>query len=326
MSVTEGTRDAPLGLPSTSSPPRLDGSVRRTSSVDITPPSYVGRARDLRTAGEQARVLDEAYLHVDVDDQRRLIAVRTDPALPGVDRLVGAKVGSGFRARQRELLPGSEGTLLGLLLDDLPVAALISGYAALRDAARAGRAAQLTPPSVVGMVADRCAGWRSDGSYVTSIKRGRGAPLQDAPRAPDIAAADPDGWHQLPPLAPHAMRRRRLLDVTPGPYGEPSVTAMFRDSYGEPDGTEVVLHEYALTASAAGDPLRLEEIVAVPRVLPAAECPVAADSAGWLSGVAVADARAAVRERFRGIRTCTHLNDLLRALGDVEVVDQMAAH
>jgi hypothetical protein len=167
------------------------------------------------------------------------------------------------------------------------------------------------------MVADNCSGWRSDGSYVTSIKAGHGAPVQDCPTAPDLSADDPLGWHPMPPLAARAMRRRRLLDVEPITDSRAQISAMFRDSYVEPDGAEVVLHEYLLTAVAAGDPLALADVVATPRVLPATECPVAAGSAGWLDGVPVAEVRCVASGRLRGIQTCTHLNDLLRSLGDV---------
>lgn len=290
--------------------------MRRTASVDIGPPHYRGRARDLRTLDGEAVVISTATLDADVDDQRRLLRVATQPNLDGIDALLGASVGSGFRARVAEDLPGAAGSLVGLLLDDLPVAALISGYAALRAAARVGRAADMTPPGVLERIVDVCAGWRSDGGYVASIARGDGAPLQAAPPAPDLGAADPLGWHAMPAVPPHGMRRQRLLDVIPNATGA-DVQAMFRDSYGEPDGAVVVLHEYDVTARVTGDPPVLADVVAVPRVLPAPECPMAAASAGWLDGVPVATVRDIVKQRFIGIETCTHLNDLLRSLADI---------
>ena len=56
---------------------------------------------------------------------------------------------------------------------------------------------------------------------------------------------------------------------------------------------------------------------AIPQVLPWVECPVAAASAWSLVGTPIGDVRRAVRSTFHGTHTCTHLNDLLRSVGDV---------
>jgi hypothetical protein len=52
-------------------------------------------------------------------------------------------------------------------------------------------------------------------------------------------------------------------------------------------------------------------------VLPWPECPAAAASAGRLVGHPVTDIRGVVRQDLRGVTTCTHLNDLLRSMGDI---------
>ena len=59
---------------------------------------------------------------------------------------------------------------------------------------------------------------------------------------------------------------------------------------------------------------------ATPRVLPWFECPEAAASAGRLAGRSLDSLRAGVRAEFLGATTCTHLNDMLRALADVEIL------
>ena len=59
------------------------------------------------------------------------------------------------------------------------------------------------------------------------------------------------------------------------------------------------------------------EATATPRVLPWFECPEAAASAGRLAGRTLDSLRAGVRAEFLGASTCTHLNDMLRALADV---------
>jgi hypothetical protein len=58
-------------------------------------------------------------------------------------------------------------------------------------------------------------------------------------------------------------------------------------------------------------------IVAEPRVLPFPECPAAADAVGALVGSEVRSLATVVPDTLTGIASCTHLNDLLRALGGV---------
>ena len=55
-----------------------------------------------------------------------------------------------------------------------------------------------------------------------------------------------------------------------------------------------------------------------PRVLPAPECPAAAASAQRLVGCSLGQLREHVASSFTGTSTCTHLNDALRALGDLD--------
>ena len=112
-------------------------------------------------------------------------------------------------------------------------------------------------------------------------------PIGSTVAAPDLVRpGDPLSWHRLDDLPPASMRRRRRVDVLPG---EPvSIDAMFRDSCQTPDDTEVVVHEYTLTATVdAADgagAATLAEISAEPRVLPFAECPSAADAVPRLTG------------------------------------------
>ena len=95
--------------------------------------------------------------------------------------------------------------------------------------------------------------------------------------------------------------------------GEPAViNAMFRDTYAEVDGTESVLHEYGVRATIRNG--RILDIQATPRVLPQVECPAAAAAVGDLVGEPVRQLGRRVRELLAGVRSCTHLNDLLRSL------------
>jgi len=115
------------------------------------------------------------------------------------------------------------------------------------------------------------------------------------------------------------MRRRRLIDVAAsGPMLH--VSAMFRDTHVDQAGDETVLHEYELEMEVETETMVVRSCRATPRTLPWPECPAAGASARRLEGHPVDELRTLVRTDFRGTSTCTHLNDLLRSLGDVTVL------
>ncbi len=311
---------AAMAAPADAAIPRRVPSVRRTSHLDTrrgaARTELSGSARDLLTTDSGATVTASAAIEAAVDGDGRLCSLLTTPHR--TTDLVGRPVGRGFRDAVRAAVPEDVGasTPLALLLDDLPVAALISGYALLYS----GEAA--VDGSSGSLKADICSGWRSDGTMMVSIADGRGVPLSIGPVAPDLAdehQREPLAWHDMAPLPPGSMRRRRLVDVHPT-ADEWHVTAMFRDTHRDADGLETVLHEYALTATVDPATGLLTACAAVPRVLPWVECPVAAASAGDLVGRDVGAVRSIVRNELRGTSTCTHLNDLLRSLGDVPVL------
>ncbi len=321
---------------------RAPGSVRRTSTIDTARPDgfqgdlvVTARARDLWTASDAASVvIDQVDLSLRVDgSNRQVLSITSSPALPGLNQLVGCPVGPGFRARVNEACPGERenGTLLHLLLDDLPGAALVSGYSAQRagvlDQPQRGPEAGLAIPSgparVMASQDDLCAGWARDATLMVTIRSTGEIPVSAGPPAPVLErSGDPLAWHKMPPLAPHVMRRRRRLDVVgPGASGQAHrFDAHFRDSHMDQDGAEWVVHEYS--ASGAFDIVegRVLDIGAKAHVLPWMECPGAVGSAERLSGMSIAELRIRVRREFTGRSTCTHLNDTLRSLGDLEVL------
>lgn len=277
-----------------------------------------GSARDLVTTTDGRELSEEVSLRAGLDLGRILVELEVAPRRPeAVDRLIGEKVGSGFRSQLARLVPEEDGTPLGLLLDDLPGSALISGYVHMRTEAHGPRAKESSiPRGALLRMSEICSGWRAGGTAMTSVESGEGVPMQDCPPAPDLDhGPDPLAWHNFAPLAVGTMRRRRRIDVRGGE--ELSVDAMFRDTFGEPDGSEVVLHEYTLAATLEGADLKVAAIAAEPRVLPFWECPLAAGNVVDLVGVPVAGLRQVVPERLRSTRSCTHLNDLLRVLADV---------
>ena len=254
-----------------------------------------------------------------VDAGRRLTALETSPTLAAAADLVGRVVGRGFRAAVDEVC--EPGTLLSVLLSELPVAALLSGYGTLYTGAMP---TPLPERVLARMPVDVCAGWATPATLMVRIGRDHEIPTPDGPVAPSDSA----GWHDMPALEAGSMRRQRLIERA----GD-EVWAMFRDSYSRPDGVTTVLHEYSVTATLSDDVgvgdgggddvvgdggARIVECVATPRVLPWIECPGAATTAGRLAGRPVAGLRGLVRDELVGTSTCTHLNDLLASLSQVD--------
>ena len=320
--------------PRASSPPRELGSVRRTTSIDSSHPHGMSgpievdaRARDLRTG--EGTWADEQRLRATLGADRVIVAIAAEPAEPRLARLVGATAGPGFRARMTELLPdhAERRTLLHTLLDDLPGASLVSGYAMQRT----------NPPVVpaggggyarhVKVAEDMCAGWASDATIVVTFRATGEIPHPIGPPAPALERnGDPLSWHDMAPLPPESTRRRRRLDVLP-PSEETRSWAFdshFRDSYCDADGAETAIHEYLVDGWISEDGRHLGDVRAQALVLPWVECPGAVASAGRLAGRVLADLRAEVRAEFVGTATCTHLNDSFRVLADLEPLLHLA--
>lgn len=319
--------------PVSGAPRRRRGSIRRTITVDGLRPEgmagplvLVGTGRDLATGVDgNAYLVDAAATSVEVDfvADRRVAGIVAEPAVEGLDALIGQRAGSGFRRALATAAPdlGASGSLVHQLLDETPPATLISGSVL----ARVGLFDPVNAQRYQSLPIGICAGWVADGAMTQAIAE-TGLPLLGwGPPAPSLDAADDDlAWHPVDPLPPRTMRRRRLIDVWRGvgPDGRTAsaplrVEVRFRDSFGEDDGTETVVHEYGLVARIDLDTWTFTEAAATPGPLPAPECPSAAASAGRLVGEPVGALRAKVRDDFTGTSTCTHLNDAFRSLADV---------
>jgi hypothetical protein len=341
--------------PAVRTPLRRPRSVRRTTTHDSLRPdgpsgpvTLTARGRDLCTAADgTATVLATARIDAVASSPGNVLqALATDPAEHRLRALVGRRASSGFRHAVDELLPGEAGlgTIRYQLLDDMPTALLVSGYAVLASwhAADAGRPQQrgvpsghAVPPGGPGgglpaealRQVDMCAGWVGDGVMVTGMAAGV-PPYFEGPVVAGIVGpegGDADGWHAHGRLPPGGMRRRRRIDVwlDTDSDGTPvaRVESFFRDSYSPWDGgvpaAERVIHEYSVRAVVATETESFLSCAADYGALPWPECPAATASAGRLAGMPVAGLRRRVREEFLGVGTCTHLNDTLRALADV---------
>lgn len=315
--------------PVSGSPARVPGSVRRTTSLDLTRPDgphgparFHGRARDVVTEGDGGvRVVDAALVTLTVDAEK-VTSLVAHPQPPGLDRLVGRRPLIGWRTGLWRYLRAEldAGTALHQILDEVPGGVVISGFTGRRvDQVDGGSAPR--PPRPVGQAEPRrrldvCAGWAAAGRAARIFAETGVSPPPVTPLAPPLTAADdPHGWHTLPPLPIGGMSRRRRIDVARRDGGV-VVAAMWRDVFVDPDGRERVLHEYDVDVLLDEDTWRVEAVRTDPHVLPHTECPLAAASAQRIVGLPVADLRDRVSADIFGPSSCTHLNDLLRGVTD----------
>lgn len=307
------------------SPPRRPGSLRRTTTHDCTRPgglegpvTMLARGRDLLTRDDgKSQVLAATRLDVCADFASGTVQrISAFPDRPGLAELQGVLAFHGFRARVEEAMPSERGELLYQLLDDLPIALMLS--------ARAPRAAgiglNMGAPDRVPV--DICAGWVAGGTLLAGFTE-QGPPLHTGPVAPVIKAADDAlGWHEFNPLPSHATRRHRRLDVWH--QGETAeFDGFFRDTFAGASGAETVVHEYGVRGSIDPESSRVIACEAAAGPLPYPECPNALASAGRLAGIAVDGLRREVHNTFVGPTTCTHLNDTLRSLEDVSALHRV---
>ena len=97
--------------------------------------------------------------------------------------------------------------------------------------------------------------------------------------------------------------------------GKVGIDAHFRDSHADAAGRETIC--MSITSRLPPHPRHIRLITADPHVLPWPECPAAAAGTSRLAGVELSTLPAHVRDTFTGASTCTHLNDMVRALADV---------
>ena len=294
-------------------PPLLPGALRRTSTIDTHPAGTGESSVDLRARDISADVLGEVRVRAHLTD--RVI----DDIDNGLDALVGNRVGPGFRSTVGKLFPEEVrgATLLHLLLDDWVGAALVSGYAVQHAAINLGIEEKIGP-GVADHMAGICAGFASDASLVPYAKRNGTIPSVHGPLAPSLDGLE---MHAVEPLRAHGMRRLRRLDLNP----DDGFSAHFRDSHVDGDGVETIVHEYTVVGALDTSTRTVTSVDASVQVLPWQECPGAIGSAARVAGMTLADMRARIRTEFVGTSTCTHLNDTLRALADLDALLNLRA-
>ena len=302
------------------------GLRRRTSTIDTHPDNSRGAVADLRARDAAATgvggvdVLGEIRLSAQlagnvVDD------ITSTPQDSRLDALRGCRVGPGFRSKVGGLLPDEveRATLLHLLLDDWVGAALVSGYGIQHTAISLG-VEQKMPAGVADRMAGICAGFAPEASLIDYARQHDVIPTGRGPVAPPLA-----GLHDVEPLRARGMRRFRRLDMWPSDTDSVEFDAHFRDSHMDDDLVETIVHEYTVAGTVDKSTRTITSVRADVRVLPWQECPGAIGSAARVQGMSLVELRDRVRGEFVGTSTCTHLNDTLRAIADLDALLDLSA-
>lgn len=296
-------------------PTPAPGTMRRTSTIDTQPDGPAHQDTELRA--RDAYIGPAGAVEV-VDDVvvRARLADRVIEDIGGVDprltELRGVRVGQGFRAKAGALL-GSDvdrSTLLNLLLDDWVGASLVTGYGEQHAKIVADEEEEMADV-VADHLAGICSGFAPEAAAVDFTRRTLLMPCAQGPAAPPL-----DGLHPTEVLRAHGMRRLRRMDLAP----DGTFDAHFRDSHVDGAGRETIVHEYTVIGEVDLDTRTVARVDVEARVLPWQECPGALGSAQRIVGMPIDQLRNRIRTEFVGITTCTHLNDTLRCLGDLDAL------
>ena len=248
--------------------------------------------------------------------------IAADPHDARLAQLLGSRVGPGFRSTVGRLLP-DEVRRAGLLHLSARRLGRRSAGLRLRGAACGDHLGieEKLPAGTADHMAGICAGFAEDASLVPYAKRNGTIPSVHGPVAPPL---DAGGMHTVEPLRAHGMRRFRRLDLHPSTRCR-DFDAHFRDSHVDGDGVETIVHEYTVDGSVDASTRTIASVNANVRVLPWQECPGAIGSAARIQGMTLAELRDRVRGEFVGTSTCTHLNDTLRAIADLDALLDLRA-
>lgn len=228
-------------------------------------------------------------------------------------QLEGANAHRGFRKLLEPLRTEDVDELaLRRVLFDVPIATMIMMQAFIVRTPEGRRSTTRMSADTPGV--NQCAGWVAGGEMLTLIRAADG--LLEMDPSPRLIGDDHLGDPAPLPLGVNATRRRRRY-VMDRDGEELRLRVNQRDSYATPDGLERALHWWILDLTAGADDHIVRSISVDNGGLPWVECPSAAGSAQRLVGERLDDFEALVSDTFKGVTTCTHLNDTLAALACV---------
>jgi len=308
-------------------PLRRHDSVRRTTSLEWTWPEgeggpilIVGCGRDIvtRRPDDPPEIIHENSLSLTVSPGKILLALDSQPAVPGLDALIGHHTVSGFRRALADHvdLAAIASLPLRALLDDVVGCNIISGWVWARRRPLEASHFRSEDHPMLGA----CIGFAPGASSLAPIQ-----PIWPRVPVPPLAHPnDPAGFHPLQPDGGITMRRVRRIDVWH--EGDLQIDSMFQDSGSNPEGRREAIHEYRLRATADAAAGTLRTIEADPYTLPHPDCVDAPAGLAGLIGEDLPKLRSAVLRQLRGPLGCTHLNDAARALAEATALARWLRH
>ena len=287
-----------------------------------------GRARDLLTRPDgtsDGAAEAGAVGHRRRHDPRGRRARAPSPTRPALQDLVGVMVGPGFRGRVDALVPEERDAgdpAVPAARRPARAPALVSGYAL-----HAG-AVGTRHDGYLDAAVDQCAGWAGDGGMMTFIRSERQLTRPARARPRRSSSGPTTSWLAL------SSRGRPARDAA---VAGGSMSAA-RDRRVRP---RRVLPRLPCGRRRRGDrrprvrragDRRRGDAARCGRSRPTPTCCRGSSARPrWgappaLAGHALAELRPWVRKTFTGTSTCTHLNDTLRCLADVDVlIDRLVA-
>jgi hypothetical protein len=304
-------------------PSRQPGSVRRTTSLDVSwpmgvdgPIRFEGIGRDAATDDDGGlTVVERVSVTVNVDAAGREVLAVDAPDVDGIEAIVGKRVGRSVREAMLDGMAADvgRGAPVVQLLDDMTGAWIVAAYALFLWGK--GDSGVNLGSATRRQMANVCLGF-APGSSALAPDGGVNDRHMSASVAELVDPLDLDGWHALPARTEMSLRRARRLDVAV--IGDEIVIdSMFQDSSTQPTGGRAGVHQYGVTARVGRD-LVLRQLEADARILPYVECPMAMLGLPGLVGTPLVDLRDVVPTRLPGVHGCTHLNDAVRALSLME--------
>ena len=322
-----------VGRSATAAHPLRLGAVRRTSSLQslwrngteqFVP--IIGRARDIKALPDgQFATLDEDHIEAKLGFDGRLVSITGTRCQQQLRGFAGLRPGGEMRKAMAGVMPGETAgaTRLHRLLDDLAGAAYMSFTAWLGwDGGMNAYTKRTGMPSPAQRdVTNVCLSYAPDSPSIKADGRGR----EEISRKPEaLAAAGFTGSQAFHAVAEHdGPNQWRLRRTDVWCEGDMLfVDAWFQDSCGllwNPDSRRI-FHEYGLSAKVDRMSLKLRSVDVTPIVLPYVTCEAAPATAARMLGHHVAELRMLAPAQLRGTAGCTHLNDMLRSLIDVEAL------
>ena len=310
-------------------PPLVIGALRRTSTID-THPAGAGhsdvdlRARDVVGRGPGGLdVLGQVGVRAHLAD-RVIDDIASDPPTARLAQLSGSRVGPGFRSTVGKLFPDEVAT----------------GQPAAPAARRLGRrgaglrlrgAARGDHPGHRGEAARRHRRhtWRAsaraspqDASLVPYARRNGTIPSVHGPVAPPLDRRD--GMHAVEPLRAHGMRRFRRLDLgrRDGRRLRRALPRLARRRRRRRDDRARVHGRRLGRRVDANDHARSPRPCGCCR---GRSAPAPSEVPRESAGMTLSELRDRIRGEFVGTSTCTHLNDTLRAIADLDALLDLRA-